>query len=1061
MSANNLSRESIPKNREKFKTDTDETTKSNQCTLYTQNFFTKFPHLKYFHKMDEAMEYIKEFNEKHGNKLFLFSEDISPNLNKRFYALDYKTFFVASFKKIFHCYECFNKEEPLKLMLDLDLKSCNIPQRTNADDFLDININIAIECVNKRLTELGYLDFQVIILKASTTNKQSAHIIYKNIHFKDVYHMKFFMMSVKCPLIQKDILDLSIYKKGSFRCLWNSKFGKKNNLEFYKGINYKYKNDKDLLNDCLVKNISQDSLLVEIELPKNIKIIKKKFVKRQLFGNQDNQDNQNNIDNQNNQNKTKFTKFPVSTLKKYLDLLDEKRADNYTKWIEIGMCLHNCNPKEECFKLWDTWSQKSESYSGVDINIYKWNSFSQSSLSIGTLKFYAKNDNADKYSLIECILEPIRFDTIKFESQFLLEDKKEKIKDKLTIVSQKVCEWWNSKDIKSLGILSGYDTGKTTLLKKIIREFEPPKILFVSCRQLLSQYFKGNFSKYGVHCYLDGVYHADKMICQIESLPKLLKNYLFDYDDYAGALLIPCFDLVVLDESESILNHFRSSTIKEKDGLFNLFQSIVYNSAKVLALDGDFGNRSYDFISDFPGTIILENTVKKDIKDVIFTGNRKYFDQKVDKCMKKNKNNAVISMSASIAQHFDDKYKDDYKTVLHTAKTDDSIKKELQDVDGFWTKFHLVTSSPSLGPGISYNLEHFYRVFVVLSTMSCSPRDLCQMINRIRKPAKNKVLIYLNGLPFREKANFYTYDEVKEYICDSYKAYVTPLPVKDAELNKMVLKYQYNLYIKILIHNEMEHLHKSPYYFVPMLIKLFEKKGYTYKYLDDKDKSKAEEYKRGTVMKDAILAAESISHETYRQMFARVMKNKASSQDKIKVEKYLIKKNWKIKVINEKFLEDWYGKTYVLFNLRFLLGKKAVEPWSTVDNDQDVLDFDKIKVLEQIKLLKDVFSKLGFEEIANGKKIEREEFKNNIKKVTEECEIFNNPNKSQPLFGLNKTKVSSIKSFLGFMNGILKDWGLILRNRQIVKKVKIKGVRKTQSINNYYLEYLRDINQYI
>ena len=30
--------------------------------------------------------------------------------------------------------------------------------------------------------------------------------------------------------------------------------------------------------------------------------------------------------------------------------------------------------------------------------------------------------------------------------------------------------------------------------------------------------------------------------------------------------------------------------------------------------------------------------------------------------------------------------------------------------------------------------------------------------------------------------------------------------------------------------------------------------------------------------------------------------------------------------------------------------------------------------------------------------------------------------KTQPLFGYHKRKIGSIKSFLGFVNGLLKDW---------------------------------------
>ena len=37
------------------------------------------------------------------------------------------------------------------------------------------------------------------------------------------------------------------------------------------------------------------------------------------------------------------------------------------------------------------------------------------------------------------------------------------------------------------------------------------------------------------------------------------------------------------------------------------------------------------------------------------------------------------------------------------------------------------------------------------------------------------------------------------------------------------------------------------------------------------------------------------------------------------IQKYLYKKNWKIDIINNDFLDKYYGKTYILFNLRLLI----------------------------------------------------------------------------------------------------------------------------------------------
>jgi len=98
------------------------------------------------------------------------------------------------------------------------------------------------------------------------STKLSAHVIYKNILFEDIYKMKIFMNELDSPLIKNNILDLNIYKEGCFRLLWNSKKGKNNILNFYRGINYNRATDKQLFYDCLLLN-SNNGELITVNTP--------------------------------------------------------------------------------------------------------------------------------------------------------------------------------------------------------------------------------------------------------------------------------------------------------------------------------------------------------------------------------------------------------------------------------------------------------------------------------------------------------------------------------------------------------------------------------------------------------------------------------------------------------------------------------------------------------------------------------------------------------------------------------------------------------------------------
>lgn len=45
------------------------------------------------------------------------------------------------------------------------------------------------------------------------------------------------------------------------------------------------------------------------------------------------------------------------------------------------------------------------------------------------------------------------------------------------------------------------------------------------------------------------------------------------------------------------------------------------------------------------------------------------------------------------------------------------------------------------------------------------------MIHRVREIENPNILVYLNGLPYKETNNFYSYDDIDEYICDTYDSH--------------------------------------------------------------------------------------------------------------------------------------------------------------------------------------------------------------------------------------------------------------------------------------------------
>jgi len=86
------------------------------------------------------------------------------------------------------------------------------------------------------------------------------------------------------------------------------------------------------------------------------------------------------------------------------ECLNERRADCYKTWMEVGWCLSNIENSEEMFEVWVDFSKKSTKSDGTDWGRHKrdWmKGFSRntpgSKLTLKSLHYWAREDNPEKY----------------------------------------------------------------------------------------------------------------------------------------------------------------------------------------------------------------------------------------------------------------------------------------------------------------------------------------------------------------------------------------------------------------------------------------------------------------------------------------------------------------------------------------------------------------------------------------------------------------------------------------------------------------------------------------
>jgi hypothetical protein len=454
-------------------------------------------------------------------------------------------------------------------------------------------------------------------------------------------------------------------------------------------------------------------------------------------------------------------------------------------------------------------------------------------------------------------------------------------------------------------------------------------------------------------------------------------------------------------------------------------------------MDGDFFNRSYAYLKFFePEFDIIENLHVCKSKHFIFTKNETDYFNEIDDCLKRGEKIFVISQSAGEIELLYEKYKKKYKVACHTSNTDDEIKKKLKNVNEFWGMCVLILFSPCVSVGISYDKEDVDRVFVILTSKSCGSRDVIQMLSRPRhvKNKNIKVLIQKN-IPYSTNEFLYNYDDVEDYYKTNEKKFFTVI-------EKQIVG---QLYYDIVKYNKLETLNDIPANLVTSFIKLLTKKGHSYEcdYSVSEEKMDKKEY--SLMKKEKLLNVKCPNKDEIGELLKKQKMACATEEDKLKIEKYDYIKKWNIteKDFDEDFINLAYGKTYILVMLRKILDMLKNTDAKELENEIEKLDLEKFDENIKITIILDLVKKLGFGDIKDGIKLTRDELENGRDNMNKKSIFFKENEYCIKLFGMKKyKKFETNKAFLGFVNGLLKNYGLKINK---INKTDTKNKNKTLS----------------
>jgi len=716
-----------------------------------------------------------------------------------------------------------------------------------------------------------------------------------------------------------------------------------------------------------------------------------------------------------------------------LNILSIDRVNNYQLWLALGFLIFGLDLPNglEVFLML---SRRSSKYENDEYVIAKYQSIikGKRQLNFKTLISWAKHDNPEEFNKLEIVVKPEEsiVQKVEISRRYLLD--KNMNWGQSDILINGIVDFFKNEEVKSFNLKSPYDTGKTQMLKRIIEKFLPKRILWVSYRKSLTNDIKGNFEELGFESYMDGKYHADRLIVQVESLMKL--NKAQEYLDQ-DTVTVPSYDLVIIDEVESILCQFNSnSTFKGLTSeIFEYLEEIIHNSKKLITLDGDMTNRTYHYINSFGKSLNIVNTIKFNPKDFNLLDDNEAFHSEIFKALDNEKKIVIVSMSKKEAESLTIKLTSNYpklKILLYTSITGDKEKNELVNVNDIWVQADILIYSPTIEAGVNFDLEHFDQVFGILSNKSTSQRAFMQMLNRVRKLTENKVFL-LNDKNFsmRNVTNYITFeDEVEalKYLPNEFKMSTIYKTVN----GQRVKTINYDNYTINYLYNRVEEENKKPFYFLSKLKEIMLQKGHCFTYEDKKEKKQ-----RGISEKDKnnflleLVQTKVINDSKYTLLNEKKNRNMATREEKI----LLAKKYYCIQLgldnFNEELIKSFYHRIGMISKFMSLIDEENFHETNDAKNKID---------MTKLLLVRDLLNVLGFINIFDTKKVvTSDELMKQFKVIFSKNKIYTCQKTAKmhfevPFFKL--TDSTTTKQILGHLNKILNEYGLKITAKQIRTK---------------------------
>lgn len=354
--------------------------------------------------------------------------------------------------------------------------------------------------------------------------------------------------------------------------------------------------------------------------------------------------------------------------------------------------------------------------------------------SIGTLNFFAKQGNPDKYKQVS---QNDYFGRLAFEETI-----------RLTTDENTLHNWCDETGklkrlpiVSTLGVKSQMSTGKTFRSIEACKEspWNPHSktILVVSARQTFTSHITPELP--GFVDYRDVKERQitnDRVVVQLQSIHRVKDRV---------------FDLVLLDESESILmSASPNKTHKNYVETIQVFEKVIRTAKRVIALDAFLTDRTMDMLRTLRGeTKLVINPHQPFQRTADVYNDLEEYTSKLSQTLRSGKRVIGIWGAKKKGEDFCRLLPKKITNVFYSSDSDPNVKAtHLADVNTHWRDYQYVAYTPSITIGINYTAEpHFQQGCMYGSPWSCVSRDFTQALFRARKLEDNHFIAYIDGNP--------------------------------------------------------------------------------------------------------------------------------------------------------------------------------------------------------------------------------------------------------------------------------------------------------------------------